>query len=69
MINYRIIYPNDTDGVVVVVVPAPGIEQEQALQAVPVGRPYLIVDAADIPADRTFRDAWQADFADAPIKE
>ena len=68
MTTYRIIYPNDTDGISVVV-PAPGIEQEQALQAVPAGRPYLIVDAADIPVDRTFRDAWTADFADAAIKE
>lgn len=68
MTNYRIIYPNDTDGVAVVV-PAPGIEQTQALAAVPVGRPYLIVDASDIPADRTFRAAWTADFANAPVKE
>jgi hypothetical protein len=68
MTDYRIIYPNDTDGVAVVV-PAPGIEQSDALRAVPAGRPYLIVDAADIPADRTFRDAWTADFADAPVKE
>ena len=68
MTDYRIIYPNDADGVAVVV-PAPGIEQEQALQAVPAGKPYLIVDAADIPADRTFRDAWTADFTDAPVKE
>ena len=68
MSNYRIIYPNDTDGVAIVV-PAPGIEQEQALTAVPAGKPYLIVDVADIPTDRTFRDAWQADFTNAPIKE
>lgn len=68
MTNYRIIYPNDDDGVAVVV-PAPGIEQEQALNAVPTGKPYLIVDVDAIPTDRTFRDAWQADFTDAPIKE
>lgn len=68
MSNYRIIYPNDTDGVSVVV-PAPGIEQDEVLKAVPTGKPYLIVDAADIPEDRTFREAWQADFADAPVKE
>lgn len=68
MTDYRIIYPNDTDGVAVVV-PAPGIEEQEALRAVPTGKPYLIVDAADIPTDRTFRDAWQADFTDAPIKE
>ena len=68
MTDYRIIYPNDDLGVAVVV-PAPGVEQEQALQAVPSGKPYLIVDAHDIPADRTFRDAWTADFTAAPIKE
>ena len=68
MTDYRIIYPNDTDGVAVVV-PAPGIEQTEALKAVPTGKPYLIVDAADIPTDRTFRDAWTADFSDVLIKE
>lgn len=68
MTTYRIIYPNDTDGVAVVV-PAPGIEEQEALRAVPTGKPYLIVDVADIPADSTFRDAWTADFTDAPIKE
>jgi hypothetical protein len=68
MSDYRIIYPNDDDGVSVVV-PAPGIEQAEALRAVPTGKPYLIIDASDIPADRTFRNAWQADFTDAPIKE
>jgi hypothetical protein len=68
MITYRIIYPNDTDGIAVVV-PTPGIEQAEVLRAVPTGKPYLIVDVADIPADRTFRAAWQADFADALIKE
>ena len=68
MTNYRIIYPNDENGVAVVV-PAPGIEETEALHAVPAGKPYLIVDAADIPADRTFRAAWAADFANAPIKE
>jgi hypothetical protein len=68
MTDYRIIYPNDDDGIAVVI-PAPGIEQAEALRAVPTGKPYLIVDVADIPADRTFRAAWQADFADALIKE
>ena len=68
MTDYRIIYPNNDDGVAVVI-PAPGIAQDEALRAVPAGKPYLIVDAADIPTDRTFRDAWQADFANAPVKE
>ena len=67
MLNYRIIYPNDAGGIFVIV-PAPGIEQTLALAAVPQGKPYLIVDVADIPTDRTFRDAWQADFTNAPVK-
>jgi hypothetical protein len=68
MTDYRIIYPNDDDGISVVV-PAPGIEQTEALKAVPTGKPYLVLDVSDIPTDRTFRNAWQADFTDAPIKE
>jgi len=67
MTDYRIIYPND-DGGVAVIVPAPGIEQAEALRAVPAGKPYLIVDVAAIPTDRTFRDAWTTDFTNASIK-
>lgn len=66
--NQRIVYPNDTGGVSVIV-PAPNIEQEEALKAVPSGKPYLIVGADAIPEDRTFRNAWQADFASALLKE
>ena len=68
MSNYRIIYPNDTVGIAVVS-PAQGIAQTEALRAVPAGKPYLVIDVADIPEDQTFRDAWTADFTDAPIKE
>ena len=68
MTDYRIIYPNDNDGVAIVV-PAPGIEQTEALCVVPNGKPYLIVDVADIPSDRTFRDAWTVDFTNALLKE
>jgi hypothetical protein len=68
MSNIRIIYPNDTDGIAVIV-PAPNIEQDEALKAVPTAKPYLIIGADEIPEDRTFRNAWQADFANAPLKE
>ena len=67
--NQRIIYENDEGGVAVVV-PAPnsGLTIEQiAAKDVPAGKPYLIVDAADIPADREFRNAWTADFTDAKV--
>ena len=34
-----------------------------ALKDVPHGVPFAIVDVGDIPADRTFRSAWEADPA------
>jgi len=58
MENQRIIYPNDEGGVAIVV-PAPGVALEDVLKAVPAGKPYKIVDVADVPSDRTFRDAWE----------
>lgn len=59
--NERIIYPTD-DGGVAIIIPAPdcGLTIEQiAEKDVPQGKPYKIVDVADIPTDRTFRDAWE----------
>ena len=53
--NKRIVYTND-DGTVAVIVPA--VSVELALKDVPTGKEYHIVDVADIPTDRTFRDAW-----------
>ena len=67
MSDFRIIYEG-TDGRVVIVVPAPGITQEQALKDVPTGKKYLIVDSSEIPSDRTFRNAWTADFTNAQVK-
>jgi hypothetical protein len=32
--------------------------QDVAIKDVPAGKPFKIVDAADIPSDRTFRAAW-----------
>jgi hypothetical protein len=31
---------------------------------VPAGKPYKIVDAADLPTDRAYRNAWTVDEAD-----
>jgi hypothetical protein len=59
--NQRIIYPND-DGGVSIIVPAPncGLSiDEIAKKDVPAGKPYKIVDVADIPNDREFRNAWE----------
>jgi hypothetical protein len=67
--NQRIIYPNDEGGVAIII-PAPecGLSiQEIAARSVPEGKPYKIVDVSDIPSDRTFRDAWTADFTGAEV--
>ena len=59
--NSRIIYPND-DGGVSIVTPAPecGLTIEEiAAKDVPAGKPFKIVDVADIPTDHTFRNAWE----------
>jgi hypothetical protein len=56
-----IIYPNDNGGVSIIT-PAPecGLTIEEiATKDVPVGKLYKIVDVADIPTDRTFRNAWE----------
>lgn len=59
----RIIYPKD-DGGVVVLIPTPEYLAEHTIEElaakdVPAGKPFKIVDTADIPTDRTFRDAWE----------
>jgi hypothetical protein len=57
--NSRIIYPTDDGGVAVIVPADCGLTIEQiAAKDVPTGKPYEIVDVADIPSDRTFRGAW-----------
>jgi hypothetical protein len=59
--NQRIIYPTDNGGVAVII-PADecGLTIEEiAAKDVPTGKPYKIVDIADIPTDRTFRGAWE----------
>jgi hypothetical protein len=63
----RIIFQNDTGGVTVIA-PATKYLKQYGIEAiaqkdVPAGKPYKIVDAAGIPTDRTFRDAWEVDPA------
>ena len=54
--NKRIIYQTDDGGVSIIIT---AVSVEKALKDVPEGKPYNIVDVADIPTDRTFRDAWE----------
>ena len=60
MSDKRIIYPND-DGGVSVIVPSDncGLSVEDiARKDVPAGKAYQIADVADVPSDRSFRNAW-----------
>jgi len=62
----RIIYKNRNGGVSVIV-PAPQSEMtlaEIAAKDVPAGRPYKIVDASEVPTDRTDRNLWDVDEVD-----
>lgn len=59
--NKRIIYPTDDGGVAVII---PAIDcgmtiEEIAAKDVPAGKPYKIIDIAEVPSDRTFRNAWE----------
>jgi hypothetical protein len=59
--NQRIIYQTEDGGVAIIVPSAEcGLTIEQIAQKdVPAGKAYKIVDVADIPEDRTFRNAWE----------
>jgi hypothetical protein len=58
-----IIYPQD-NGSIALVVPTGELPiADVAQKDVPAGTPYLIVDAASIPEDHTFFNAWEADFS------
>ncbi len=60
MSDKRIIFPNDDDGVSVII-PSDncGLSVEDiARKDVPAGKAYQIVDVADVPSDRSFRNAW-----------
>jgi hypothetical protein len=58
--NQRIIYPTDNGGVAIIIPADCGLTIEEiATKDVPEGKPFKIVDVADIPTDRTFRGAWE----------
>lgn len=60
----RIIYPTDEGGVAIIMPADCGLTIEEiAAKDVPAGKPYKIVDVTDILTDRTFRDAWEANFS------
>lgn len=58
----RIIYPTPEGGVAVIIPSGELPLEEVARKDVPAGVPYKIVDTADVPSDRTFRAAWEANI-------
>ena len=64
--NQRIVYQNN-DGSLSIITPAPecGLTIEQiALKDVPFGKPFKIINASDLPADRASRNAWIVNVVD-----
>ena len=56
----RIIYPTDDGGVAIIIPADCGLSiNEIAAKDVPEGKPFKIIDTADVPTDRTFRNAWE----------
>lgn len=60
----KIIYPNGQGGVSILHPTGALPIEEVARKDVPAGIPYLIIEEADIPTDRTHRIAWEADFSE-----
>jgi hypothetical protein len=61
----KILYVNEKGGLAVII-PVddwPGTMDELAKKDVPTGLKYKIVEASDVPTDRTFRSAWEVDEA------
>jgi hypothetical protein len=56
----RIIYPTDDGGVAIIIPADCGLSIEEiAAKDVPAGKEFKIIDTADVPTDRTFRNAWE----------
>lgn len=64
MTDKKIIYPTDAGGIAVITPSSScGMTVEEiARKDVPAGKPFKIINAIDVPDDRTFRAAWEADM-------
>ena len=63
MTTQRIIFQNAEGGVSVIIPTGELPIEEVAAKDVPAGVPYLFISTDDVPSDRTFRNAWEADFS------
>jgi hypothetical protein len=65
--NKRIVYQND-DGGIAIIIPTQAALSRYGVEAiaikdVPSGKPFKIIDATEIPADRAERNLWTVDPA------
>tara|TARA_R110000851_G_scaffold139506_1_gene276567 strand:- start:426 stop:641 length:216 start_codon:yes stop_codon:yes gene_type:complete len=61
----RIIYQNHSGGVSVIIPADCGLTVEQiAAKDVPKGQPYKIVNATEVPTDRSEREGWTVNEID-----
>lgn len=63
----RIIYPLEHGGLAIII-PAPDYLKQYSIidiadKDIPKDTPYKIIDVSEVPTDRTFRAAWEADFS------
>lgn len=59
----KIIFPNNGGGISVIHPTGEIPIEAVAFKDVPPGVPYLFVEDSDIPEDRAYREAWEADFS------
>ncbi len=63
----KIIYKNESGGVSIITPTQEALSfmtiDDIARKDIPTGLPYKIVEDSEVPADRTFRDAWTVDEA------
>jgi hypothetical protein len=59
----KVIYATPTGGVAIIHPTGELPVEDVARKDVPQGVPYKFISEADIPTDRTFRNAWEADFS------
>ena len=59
----KILHPNSEGGVSVITPTGELPIEDVAQKDVPAGTPYLVVEDDVIPSDRSFRNAWEADFS------
>ena len=59
----KILFPIPEGGICVIVPTGELPIEDVAQKDVPAGTPYLVVEDDVIPSDRSFRNAWEADFS------